>query len=251
MRINLITSLLIITLSLSAVPAQAKEFNWQLWQEILTTNIKAGQVFNISTTLVDYKPLLNDNRIKQIDLALKKYDPSSLQADQKKAFYINAYNYYAVLMVLNNYPVDSIKDIGNIFFQVWDKEVGSINQTAITLNDIEHVILRPMADPRIHFAIVCASMSCPSLSNQIYTSDKLDMQLDRQTKLFLNNNSKGLIIKNNELFVSSIFKWFKEDFIKKDGVINFIKHYTSIPDSIENISYLPYNWQLNDLSSLK
>ncbi|VAX00049.1 hypothetical protein MNBD_GAMMA22-1107 [hydrothermal vent metagenome] len=244
-------SLFFIILTLYALPAQAKEFNWKLWQEILSDRVQAGQIFNISSNLVNYKSLLKDPRIQKINLALEQYDPSKLQKNYKKSFYINAYNYYAVLMVLNNYPVDSIKDIGNIFFQVWDKEVATLNNKAITLNDIEHQILRPMGDPRIHFAIVCASMSCPSLSTQVYSANNLDTQLNFQTKLFLNNNSKGLSIKNNELYVSSLFKWFKDDFIKSDGIINFIKQYKAIPNSIENLNYLDYNWQLNDLTAKK
>jgi len=226
------------------------EFNWLAWQEILSDTVKLGTAFEIDSQLVNYKLLLKDQKIITITKNLKQYDPTKLTEIQKKAFYINAYNFFAVSMVLQNWPVDSIRDVGNIFFPVWDKEVGEINGDIITLSQIEHEILRPMGDPRIHFAIVCASMSCPDLSKSIYTSQNLEQLLETQTKSFLNNSTKGVKIHKNEILVSSIFKWFRSDFDEHGGILNFIKKYKAIPDTPSNINFLQYNWKLNTLNSV-
>jgi hypothetical protein len=160
----------------------------------------------------------------------------------------------AAKMVLDHYPVKSIKDAGSFFTAVWKKEVGVVAGKMRTLNEIEHEILRKMNEPRIHVAIVCASVSCPDLRAEAYTVDKLDSQLDDQLKLFLVNEEKGLRIdkKKGRIYLSSIFKWFKEDFESKGGVRNYLASYAPEEDkaSLKNhklsVHYLDYDWELNE-----
>ena len=123
-----------------------------------------------------------------------------------------------------------------------------------TLNEIEHEILRKMDEPRIHVAIVCASVSCPDLRSEAYTVDKLDSQLDDQLRLFLVNTEKGLRVdtKKGRIYLSSIFKWFKEDFESKGGVRKYLAPYApeSTKAALKNnklsVYYLDYDWDLNE-----
>jgi len=116
----------------------------------------------------------------------------------------------------------------------------------ISLNTIEHEILRPMGDPRIHFAIVCASESCPKLLNCAYEAKSLTDQLDQAAREFINDTSKNSI-SESKITISKIFKWFKSDFPKGDAFINYLNKYSTVkifPDI--NINYKTYNWSLNE-----
>ncbi len=174
--------------------------------------------------------------------------------EEKLAFWINAYNIMAVKMVLDHYPLKSIKDVAGLFSSVWKLNVGTVGGKARTLNEIEHDILRKMGEPRIHVAIVCASLSCPDIRPEAYTSERLHEQLDDQMKAFLANPQKGLQVEetNQRLYLSSIFKWFAEDFEAKGGVRPFLAKY--VPERVSaylkmdtfRLSYLDYNWNLNE-----
>lgn len=120
---------------------------------------------------------------------IKQFPVKNLSSREKKlAFYINSYNILALKMVVDHWPLKSIKDIGSLFRPVWGKVAGTISGKLVSLDDIENDIIRPMGEPRIHLAIVCASVSCPDLRTEPYTAKKLDSQLDEQVRLFLNNN---------------------------------------------------------------
>ena len=156
-------------------------------------------------------------------------------------------------MVQDNYPVKSIKDAGSFFSPVWKKTAGVVGGKDITLDDIEHGILRKMGEPRIHIAIVCASVSCPDLRTEVYTEKKLNAQLDDQMKGLLANSGKGLQIdrQKGKIYISSIFKWFKEDFESRGGVVTFITPYSPERDrkylqgKNYKVAYLDYDWDLN------
>ena len=115
----------------------------------------------------------------------------------------------------------------------------------VTLDEIEHQILRPMGEPRIHFAIVCASLSCPDLRREAFTAERLDAQLQEQTQAFLDNVSKGLQLAGTRVEVSQIFDWFEEDFDSAGGVEAFVRRYRELPDQIRLRADIPYNWNLN------
>lgn len=170
---------------------------------------------------------------------------SGWSADAQKAYWINAYNAFTVSLILENYPVQSIKDIGGVFKSPWDKPFITIGVKNYTLNQIEHDILRKQFnDPRIHFAIVCASRSCPVLRREAFDASKLNGQLDEQTKIFLNDPSKNRV---NAGQISKIFDWFKSDFTRNGTLTDFINRYAdSKMDPKISIQYLDYDWALNE-----
>jgi hypothetical protein len=153
---------------------------------------------------------------------------------------------------LSGYPgIKSIKELGNILRTPWKKKICRIDGDVITLDDIEHNILRPrFKDPRVHFAINCASLSCPSLTSEPYVGSTLDRQLNDAATAFINNPQRNYF-EGNTLYVSQIFKWFKEDF-NEDIVGFFIKYADEglkkeleIKKQAIKINYLRYDWSLN------
>jgi hypothetical protein len=223
-------------------------FDWQVFESVLKDHVTSKRNFGIRTRVVDYQALLEDQDFLNINSQLKNYDPSGLDRLQRLAFYINAYNYYAIKIVVDNWPVESIRDIGTFFSPVWKKTAGSINHQNVTLDQIEHAILRPMGEPRIHFAIVCSSNSCPDIRLEIYSADQLNRQLTDQVKSFIANKGKGVCIVDGELHVSSIFKWFEEDFDNSGGVIAFISKHAPRYSKFSSFDTLRYDWRLNDTS---
>ncbi len=162
--------------------------------------------------------------------------------NEKMAYYINVYNVFTIKSIIDNYPVKSIKDISN----VWDKKIIPQGKILYSLWDVENKILRKMGDPRIHFAINCASYSCPIMSNEVYIADKLDKQLEAGAKEFINDKSKN-VITASEIKLSNIFDWYSSDFKEESGsVIEFLNKYSRITiDKKAKTRFLDYNWSLN------
>jgi len=203
---------------------------------------------------VNYKGLLKEDA--RFDHYLDKMSESPPAendlSDYAKAYWINAYNAFTIRLIIDNYPLESITDLHPFFYipffnTVWHDEFFQIGEEYFSLDKIEHDILREkFNDPRIHFAINCASKSCPNLLNEEYTSDKLDEQLNTQVKKFLNDKTKNKI-GSNKLELSEIFDWFEDDFDAYGGVIPFIDRYTDINiEENAEISFLPYDWSLNE-----
>ncbi len=193
---------------------------------------------------VNYNGLKGDSKTleRYIDL-LKTHQPiDSWTKEDKMAYWINAYNALTIDLILRNYPTKSIKDIKD----PWDQRLWQLGEKLYNLNDIEHEILRKMNEPRIHFAIVCASVSCPKLQNEAFTALNLEEQLTNATKDFLTDTSKNELSENN-IKLSKIFKWFKKDFEQNGSLIDFFNQYSEV--SISNDakkSFKDYNWDLND-----
>jgi len=167
---------------------------------------------------------------------------TSRSKEAKLAYWINAYNALTIDLILKNYPVKSIKDIKN----PWDQKLWQFGDTWQDLNTIEHKILRPMKEPRIHFAIVCASISCPKLQNKAFTASTLETQLTQATKEFLNDPTKNELTKD-AVQLSRIFKWFKKDFEITGSLIQFLNQYTDFEISESaKANYKDYNWNLNN-----
>ena len=145
-------------------------------------------------------------------------------------------------LITDNYPLKSIKDLKN----PWDKEWVKVGSQTYSLGDIEHKILRKMHDPRIHFAINCASYSCPKLVNVAYMPKTIESQLAKATSDFINDASKNNI-KTNKLLLSNIFKWYKGDFTENGSLIDYIQQYTKVAlKANSKINYLEYDWTLNE-----
>ncbi|MGI8583814.1 MAG: DUF547 domain-containing protein [Chitinophagaceae bacterium] len=217
------------------------------WDKLLKKNVNASGMVNYKnfqkdkTELDAYLKILSDNPPQ-----------SSWSENEQKAYWINAYNAFTVSLILQHYPVKSIKDIGPAI-QIpfvntpWDNKFFKIGGKKYDLNNIEHSILRKKYDdPRIHFALVCASISCPRLRNEAYTAAKLDAQLEDAGKEFLNDKSKNNITAG-KAELSKYFSWYKGDFTKNGSLADFINKYSQIKiNSNTKISYLDYNWSLNE-----
>lgn len=174
---------------------------------------------------------------------LSKSKPSETWSkDQLMAFWINAYNALTIKLIVDRYPISSIKDI----YSPWNIKVITIANKTLSLNNIEHDILRKMGDPRIHFGIVCASISCPKLQNEAFNTQNTNRLLNKASKEFLADSTKNeLTIDAAEL--SKIFKWFAKDFKQEGSLIDFLNKFADIRiASNATISFKDYNWGLNE-----
>lgn len=182
---------------------------------------------------------------------------STLNRDEQLAYWINLYNALTVDLVLDHYPVSSILKI-NIspgFFSIgpWDKKLVTVEGEALSLNDIEHRILRPIwRDPRIHYAVNCASLGCPNLALEAYTSENVERLLEANAVAHI-NHPRGARFENGELIVSSIYRWFVADFGGGDaGVLSHLRQYArgELAEKIARNNFIgddEYDWSLNDL----
>lgn len=193
-----------------------------------------------STQLNRYLKLLSDNAPA----------PSWSRNDQL-AYWINAYNAFTIQLIIRNYPLKSIKDIGSriqipFVNSPWDIKFIRLGKELYDLNNIEHDILRSkFNEPRIHFAIVCASVSCPKLLNEAYEGARINAQLEAQAIAFINDPSRNKVAPN-QAQLSAIFSWFKGDFTKQGNLISFINKYSKVKvNQNAKISSLDYNWNLN------
>jgi len=216
----------------------------QVWTELLQANVD-------SNGWVSYKDFVADS--VQLNTYLKTlsdcYPNPDWSKEQKLAYWINAYNAFTVKLIVNHYPVASIKDIKNgipFINSVWDINFFKIGGEKMDLNEIEHSILRKEFDePRIHFAIVCASESCPRLLNEAYEAETLELQLQTQAIDFINDTSKN-IIGIEELQLSQIFNWFGKDFTKEMSLEQYIRTYVKNDfDPKAKVNYMNYDWLLN------
>ena len=210
------------------------------WEELLQKHVSNEGNVNYKSFKTDHKRLLDYISV----LSMFKSDNlvKTFSKEEKLAYWINAYNAMTIDLIVRNYPLKSIKDIKD----PWEQRLWQFGDKWYNLNQIEHQILRKMDEPRIHFAIVCASYSCPKLQNEAFTASNLEKQLTNATKDFLRDTKRNNITPN-KLEVSKIFKWFSKDFKAEGGVIEFIKKYSAV--NISNsarISYKDYNWDLND-----
>jgi len=187
---------------------------------------------------------------------MQRVDVSGLTRGEQKAYWINLYNALTVDVILDHYPVKSIRDIdispGIFSSGPWDAKLLFIEGEKISLNDIEHRILRPIwQDNRVHYAVNCASLGCPNLQPLSFTAQNLDMLLDKAARDFI-NHPRGVSFINNRLQVSSIYFWFQEDFgASENGIIRHLKKYLT-PDNLKKLDAVhkkirhQYDWSLNE-----
>lgn len=217
--------------------------------------------------LVDYQGLKQSDALIPYLQALAVTDPSQLSEQEQIAFWINAYNALTLKFMLDNYPTESIlrlspKGIKGLNFLIpkvntpFKVESGYVGGEKQSVDNIEHGILRPNYDePRIHFAIVCAAMSCPPLRNEAYTGDRLDEQLNDQGRIFLHDRSKNAVpLNGTTIKISKIFDWFKSDFAEDDaGLQQYLAQYFDgdLKEKLEQggfskIEHTDYDWTIND-----
>ncbi len=211
--------------------------NHEQWNALLATYVNDKGDVNYKSFLGDIK-LLEDYLNHLAENSPKK----DWSKNEKLAYYINLYNAATVKLILDNYPTKSIKDIKN----PWGKDWVKTGEGLLSLGDIEHKILRKMNEPRIHFAINCASFSCPKLLNKAFMASQMEAQLQRTTHDFINDRTRNIISKD-KIQLSNIFKWYKKDFTENGSLTDYIKPYTEVNiDADTDIDYLKYDWNLNE-----
>jgi hypothetical protein len=237
-------------------PAAASGFDHSQFDRILNTYVN-------DTGLVDYNGIAGDPAFRGYMEALAGAKPDALSRDGQLAFWINAYNAVTIDKVIKWKPEKSVRETlipgiwtSTKFFTSRDQVVAG---KQVSPDDIENDILRKQfKDPRIHFAIVCASLGCPPLPRWAYTAENVQSRLTEETRKYL-NSSRGLRIDkaDNKLYLSKLFDWFAGDFKAKSGsVLNFITQYVdegtrAFLQRAPQIAYLDYNWALNAQQPLK
>ena len=216
------------------------------WNSFLGSYVSAG---SDGVNRVNYAAAkAAQGSLKSYIASLTAIDPTSLTRDAAMAYWINLYNAATVDVILDNYPVASIRDIGGGLFSSgpWDDDVVTVNGRALSLNDIEHGILRPIwNDPRIHYAVNCASIGCPNLRTSAFTAASLAGDLDQAARDYI-THPRGAQMTSNGLVVSSIFEWYQVDFGGNDaGVIAHLAQYGG-PTGATRIYDDTYDWALND-----
>ncbi len=230
---------------------------------------------HVAKGAVDYRALKANPRALNGYLdelaSVSKQQFQKWSREEQLAYYFNLYNAATLKLIVDHYPVSSIKDIGGWLKGPWDQKVVRLFGDTITLNNLEHDILRKQYDePRLHVALVCAARSCPPLRSETYTAQELDKQLDDQARVFLASPA-GLRLdrRTATLHLSAIFDWYGDDFVgtftPKSGfsglkpveaaVAHFCAGYLSDSDRLflrrggYSIAYLNYDWSLNDASA--
>ncbi len=255
-KLLIVVLLMLMLIQFSALGVGEDPGLHKTWETLLQKHVKKGRV--------NYKGFAKD--VEQLDNYLEMLENVnifSFSREQKLAFWINAYNAFTVKLILDHYPVKSIRNISRPWKQrVW-KAAGEI----LSLNDIEHKKLRKeLKDPRVHFAIVCASIGCPNLQSFAFSGDRVNDQLDQAARQFFGDHKHFHIEEDGStsttststitifISISKIFEWFGKDFGKdKNGRIAFILRYLETPD-VEKIKkaasikmkYLSYDWNLNE-----
>ncbi len=237
------------------------------WTALLRTHVRWQHEGHAST--VDYVGLSGDReRLDAYLQALARIERRVFERwdrDRRQAFLINAYNAWTVRLILDHYPIASIKDIGGWFSSPWKQPLADLLGERRSLDDIEHRLLRGAPDfdePRIHFAVNCASIGCPALRPEAYEAGRLDAQLADQTRRFLGDRSRNRYdAARGRLLVSKLFDWYADDFTAAGSALapplGFLaRHAATISDDVEArrrlqdgtlaIGFLDYDWSLND-----
>jgi len=233
----------------AAVSASEKDDPGQIFDSILSRYVSEDG-------LVDYKGLKKDKVIMKYIEYLSNTNPDELPSDKHRmAFWINAYNAFVIKGVLDEYPIKSVLKVGWIPHSFFKRKEFKTKHGEITLQALENEKLREaFREPRIHFAINCASISCPKLLTEAYRAEKLEEQLEAQAVIFNNDKSRNYLDKGNKvLYLSHIFKWYAGDFVKKgEEIADYVARYLN-PDDAEfvrnnevAIKYLDYDWGLNE-----
>lgn len=269
-RPGILTGLALLVLS-QAAPAAPSADLWPHWRAHDETSTRAVDHAAWGAFLDEYLVECDDgiNRVRYAAVtdadrqALDAYierlsgiEVTSLDRDEQFALWVNLYNALTVAVILDHYPVDSIRDIdispGWFSDGPWGKELVTIEDRELSLDDIEHRILRPVwRDPRIHYAVNCAALGCPNLMAEPFEANDLDSQLDRQARAYV-NHPRGARFEDGELVVSSIFDWYREDF--GDSAREVIAHLREWAEpalagrlrEAGDIDGYQYDWALND-----
>lgn len=261
----LIQQLLVLLLLAGGSSAHAEVFDHADWDGLLSRHVI--EINEGHATEVDYTGMAREHASLKSYLEkleqVKQVRFDGWSKDEQLAFLINAYNAWTVELILSKYPdLESIKDLGSIFRSPWKKRFIPLLGEERSLDDIEHTLIRGSGryqDPRIHFAVNCASIGCPALGNQAYEGGRLQAQLELAANRFLGDRSRNYFSEGT-LHVSSIFKWYRGDFEKGwrgyQSLGDFLAGYgkalsldattvSSLRDNRTELEFLDYDWALN------
>lgn len=235
-----------VLFTLLAAHAQAFDHKHTGWNTTLSQSLDASGRVRYATLKKELTPshpfTVYVQSVQQVsEVEYQKWTPA-----EQKAFLINAYNALTVKLIVDNYPVKSIKKIGGLFTKPWSVKFFRLFGGKIqSLDPIEHEWLRPkFKDYRIHAAVNCASESCPPLRRSAFTADQLDAQLDEQMKAWLSDPTRN-DLSGATLKLSKIFDWYKKDFEQwGGGVLKVVSKYATIHG--KDYKFLDYNWDLNE-----
>jgi hypothetical protein len=241
-----------------AAPSSSQAVDHSTWERLLKTYVKPGAD---GINRVNYAAFRKSGQsdLKLYIGKLETIDPRNLDRSEQFALLTNLYNAKTIDIVLDHYPVKSIRDIslgGTLLATFtggpWKAKITRLGGVELSLDHIEHGILRPIfKDPRVHYAVNCASIGCPNIGTEAFTGAKLDQQLDAAARAYV-NHPRGVKIEDTSAAVSSIYTWFKVDFGGEDrSVIAHLLKYASPPfaeklRTASSISFQPYDWGLND-----
>jgi len=251
--------------------AQASAISHETWDALLKRHVEVRDGGKV--TAVDYSGMAADRNVLQKYLqnlaAVSRRQFDGLSRDDQLALLINAYNAWTVELILTGYPdIDSIKDLGSFFQSPWKKEFVDLLGEKRTLDELEHELIRGSGrynEPRIHFAVNCASIGCPALKKEAYRGEALEAQLEEATTAFLADRSRNRL-ENTTLKISSIFKWYREDFEAGWRGTNTLPQFLALyRDSLGlsdaqaaklvagdiDIEFLKYDWSLNSTGNLR
>ena len=237
--------------SAGSLPASGFDHSHALFGKVLRTFVEGGSV---DYAALEQNPADLKAYLGQL-ASVSKTEFGKWTEPEQIAFLSNLYNAATLQLIIDHYPVKSIKKIGGRWKGPWKQEVVSLFGEKVTLDHVEHDLLRKdYKEPRIHFALVCAARSCPPLRGEPYTPDKLDEQLEDQGRNFMNTPSKNRVdLENRTVYLSRIFKWFSGDFEEASGsVLAFVRPY--FPEDLSRqleegefaVEYTDYDWDLND-----
>lgn len=242
MKILLPTLIFLVSLTANA----QSSYDHSQFDFVLKKYVKNG--------FVDYKSIKTDSKLDDYLKKLSTAKPNEMGKDEQLAFWINVYNAYTIKLIIDNYPVKSIKDIGfPLIASPWDKQLAVIDEKKYSLNNIEHDIIRKnFNEPKIHFALVCAAISCPPLRSEAYSGKLLNNQLNDQVNIFFSNKNRNVInLEKKQITISKIMDWYKSDFEKtgdyKQTIWNFFPKEFRTSGNVNEfkISYFDYDWSLN------
>ena len=227
------------------------------WDRFLADNVQRG---DDGINRIDYEKVSQADRqgLQAYLSAMQSVRISDYNRDQQLSYWINLYNATTVEVVLKHYPVESIRDIdispGLFADGPWGKALLTIEGRAVSLNDIEHRILRPIwKDARIHYAVNCASLGCPNLQPVSFSVNRINQQLDSAAREYV-NHSRGVRVEGEDLYVSSIYSWFQVDFGKTEAeVIKHLQLYArpELARQLNGIEFFTddhYDWSLNNIT---
>jgi hypothetical protein len=262
-----ISKIVAVFCSLLVASLAQAAFDHSAWDGLLKQHVVS--ITNGSASQVDYAAMAKDRgKLKAYLGALSAVPRATFDAwskNEQLAFLINAYNAWTVELVLTKYPdLESIKDLGSLLQSPWKKKFIALLGETLSLDNIEQDLIRGSGrynEPRIHFAVNCASIGCPALRSEALTADKLAQQLDASAKAFLSDRSRNRLA-GGKLEVSSIFKWYREDFERGwqnyQSLQQFFTDYAGAlglsADDVQklqskslSITFLDYNWRLNSV----